>query len=114
MPLQKFVRLVRLWQKRLRLLDWNIKVKFVPAGDIPDEDAHSEWDDERMQSEIEVSDALTADQFEHTVVHELLHLRLSDWTPKQYGDPKVERAVNLLCDSFLTAYKRRKRKVISV
>ncbi len=106
---QKLKRLLRLWQKRLRLLDWSVTVALVPQEEIPGEEGHNDWDDEDMSSRIRIVDVPDEVKVEAVLVHELIHLRLADWEAETYGDPKLERAVNLLTDSFLTAYRRRKR-----
>jgi len=108
MSSQKLNRLLHLWQKRLRLLDWNITVVLVPQEEIPGEEGHNDWTDEEMSSRIRIIDVPDEGKVEAFLVHELIHLRLADWEVETYGDPKLERAVNLLTDSFLTAYRRRK------
>lgn len=106
---QKLKRLLRLWQKRLRLLDWDITVTLVSQDEIPGQEGHNDWFDEEMRSSILIVNGADEAKIEAVLVHELLHLRLSDWEVETLGDPKLERAINLLTDSFLTAYRHRKR-----
>lgn len=99
-------RLVQTWQRRLRLQDWKISAQFATQEELEDEVAHIDYEDEEIWAKIKVLDR---PEVEADLVHELMHLRLDDWET-EYHEPKKERAINLLTDCFLSAYKRRKRK----
>lgn len=104
---KELARLCRLWQKRLRLLDWKVEVSILPAEEMGDCDGHNYYEDEQIWAKVRLADAPDL-ELEETLVHELLHLRLSAW-PGPYDNPPLETAVNLLADAFMTAYHGSKK-----
>ena len=75
-----------LWQKRLQLQDWSIKVEITRPCDLrPGTLGNVHWDPEKKTARIRVLsvadyrmsyDRALADM-EDTIVHELIHLRLA-------------------------------------
>lgn len=71
--------LFRRWQRKLRLLDWDIQVQYVRAWD----DGHAtrfglcRCNRDRGEAEIEIFDPrIRAHDVESTLVHELMHVKL--------------------------------------
>jgi hypothetical protein len=95
------------WQPRLKLSDWDIDIKYCDIGELKGDMARIEWDDGNQIAEISV---LPEDQYqtnkgmilydaEVSIVHELVHLRLSDIEPKEgYHE---ERAVNAIAQALV-------------
>ena len=110
MEQKPLARLCRTWQRRLRLQDWRVEVRFAPSEEFPkDEQARVEYDDTELTATILLQDQGEPEVIERTLVHELLHLRLAAWEAP-YGHPPVETAINLLADSLYAGYRRRRRK----
>jgi len=102
-------RMCRTWQRRLRLMDWRIAVRYLPAAEMGEDLGRCEYDDTEMEATISiVADGEHPGHSERTLVHELLHLRLAAWSAP-HGDPAQETAINLLADSILAAYRRRRK-----
>ena len=89
------------WQHRLKLDDWKIEARIVRIWELkPDTLGNVKWNRDKRSAVIRVlnpvdydlpADKIAAD-IENTVVHELLHVRLSS-LPKDKGNPKVEEGV---------------------
>ncbi len=78
------------WQKRLGLTEWFVAVKW---GKLPEgEAANIEWNHGRLTAEM----TLRRGEGEHTVVHELLHLRLEGHSEPHPENLDYERAINVL------------------
>ena len=104
----ELIRLVRLWQKRLRLQDWDVTPIVRTVADMPDTLGEIAPDEGEMKAPMSIRE----DQGEATVVHELLHLRLWPYSDGDANEPNHEAretAINLLADCFVRAYPRRKR-----
>ncbi len=89
----------RYWQTELGLTDWRIHLRFPKAGEISQEYAgHTYWKPEYPEGLIIVDRSAGA----HTIVHELLHIRLEGHriACKRY-DPLYERALNCLAEALL-------------
>jgi hypothetical protein len=102
----ELTRLCRLWQRRLRLMDWRVTVAIVPAADLNGSYGDGNLDGYEMTAAIRIADNAPV---ESTLIHELLHLRLLPWGVDDTDERQT--AMNLLADSFLQAYPRRKRDV---
>ena len=105
------------WQARLRLLDWDIKAKFVPLNELDHEtEAHIAYDIYHSEAVIsllhpEQADLLGQKLHEYDVdfslVHELVHLRLADVSDPESGiSEHEERAVNMIARAFVEADRR--------
>lgn len=94
-------RLTKLWQKRLRIQDWEVRVSLMTAQDRPDAFGHTDIDITEMRADVRVRDD---DNAEATLVHELLHLRLICFGVDD--DDAKQTAMNLLADAFMRAYRR--------
>jgi hypothetical protein len=79
----------RLWQKRLRLQDWHVRVRTRPSAgwDRMDDDGECRITDTLKHAVITIRDSLDSprdepayDQ-EKTLVHELLHLHTHAFAP---------------------------------
>ena len=103
-----------IWQKRLRLEDWNISVVVSRATELkPKTLGNIHWDSEKKTASLRVLDPadykLPFDEMlkdvEFTVVHELIHLELSAvLSPLQRNDAnrrEEEHAVNHMADALL-------------
>ncbi len=102
------------WQKRLKLEDWNIKIMLARTGDLkPRTLGNIHWDSEKKEATIRVldpadyeleHDAMLQDM-EFTVVHELIHLELapllSTVTRSEASRRDEEHTVNAISDAIL-------------
>lgn len=106
--------LVRKWQRRLRLLDWDITAQYV---DEPDEDeqwvGNCQCDRNRQRARIRIVEpghegwepgemGVDFGSVEAVLLHELLHVRLWDITQSS-GDllPHEERVIETLVPLLL-------------
>ncbi len=107
---KQLTRLCRTWQRRLRLQDWRVEVRYATQEEMGDEVGHVDYDDTELTGTIRVpdSDTASAESIERTLIHELLHLRLAAWEAP-YGHPPLETAINLLADSLYAGYRRRRK-----
>lgn len=103
----RLARLCRTWQRRLRLQDWRVDIRFAPADEMGDEWGHTDYDDTAQSASVRLLDQEDA-AVEQTLIHELLHLRLAAWDAP-YNHPPLETAINLLADSLYTGYRRTRR-----
>ncbi len=103
-----------LWQKRLKLQDWNIVVEMTRATDLkPRTLGNIHWDLDKKTALIHVLDPADyhmpfrdmLNDMEFTVVHELIHLELSPvLSPLSRSDANrrdEEHAVNQMADALL-------------
>lgn len=108
------VERLSVWQKRLKLQDWNISLVVSRATDLkPKTLGNIHWDTEKKTATLRVLDPadykLPFDEMlqdvEFTVVHELIHLELAPvLSPLQRNDANrrsEEHAVNDMADALL-------------
>ena len=108
------VERLSVWQKRLKLQDWNISLIVSRATELkPKTLGNIHWDTDKKTATIRVLDPadykLPFDEMlqdlEFTVVHELIHLELSPvLSPLQRNDAnrrEEEHAVNYMADALL-------------
>lgn len=99
------------WQKRLRLQDWRVKVKYVRMCEMSDRDDRNGeclWNIAAKSATIRVllpehrnvssgpagvNDDEYATDEEMTLVHELVHLHLADWWDTNGTDDLHKRAL---------------------
>jgi len=104
-----------IWQKRLKLEDWNISFKLVRLTDLkPKTLGNIHWDSDLKKASMSIlcpadykmafSDALK--DMEFTVVHELVHLQLSSLPRNEASRSAEEKAVNTLTEALLTLDRR--------
>lgn len=95
------------WQKRLRLADWNIGVRVVPAMEMerPDLRGCIEWHTHEKAATISLVHPDDATRqggivpyiIEDTLLHELLHLHLLGWqTDSDRELAELEFAINAI------------------
>jgi hypothetical protein len=110
----------KLWQKKLRLQDWNIHVSVCRLNEMPDQDCigfikpEIERKDAKMLILSPMDSPLVSDNFINheeinyalTIVHELLHLHLFPFTQRLNEQETVaeEQAVNALSRCIVAAY----------
>jgi len=103
-----------LWQRRLKLEDWNISVVVSRATELkPKTLGNIHWDSDKKTAVIRVLDPADykmpfddmLKDMEFTVVHELIHLELSPvLSPLQRNDANrrdEEHTVNAMADALL-------------
>jgi hypothetical protein len=99
-----------IWQKRLKLEDWNITFKLVRLSELkPKTLGNIHWDSDVKKASMSIlcpadyklsfPDALK--DMEFTVVHELVHLQLSSLPRNEASRSAEEKAVNTLTDALL-------------
>jgi hypothetical protein len=104
-----------IWQKRLKLEDWNITFKLVHLSDLkPKTLGNIHWDADLKKASMNIlcpadykmafPDALK--DMEFTVVHELVHLQLSSLPRNEASRSAEEKAVNTLTDALLNLDRR--------
>jgi hypothetical protein len=104
-----------LWQKRLNLTAWNIRLKLTRSSELrPKTVGNIHWDAVTHAAEIHVlapedyklsTPAMLADM-EFTVVHELVHLQLSSLPRSEASRGAEEHAVNQLTQALLDLDRR--------
>jgi hypothetical protein len=104
-----------LWQKRLSLTAWNIRLKFSRSFELrPKTLGNIHWDAETHTAEIHVlapedyklsASEMLADM-EFTVVHELVHLQLSSLPRSEASRSAEEHAVNQITQALLNLDRR--------
>jgi hypothetical protein len=101
---------VAVWQKRLKLDEWNIAVMMVRKDALkPDTLGGIKWDKKKRSATLwtldpadyTVSDEDMRKDLEFTVVHELIHLELSSLPKSEASRRTEERAVNQLAEALL-------------
>jgi hypothetical protein len=108
------VERLSVWQKRLKLEDWNISLVVARATELkPKTLGNIHWDTDKKTAIIRVLDPADyklpfnemLQDLEFTVVHELIHLELSPvLSPLQRNDAnrrEEEHAVNHFADALL-------------
>jgi hypothetical protein len=104
-----------LWQKRLSLASWNIRLKFTRSSELrPKTLGNIHWDANTHTAEIHVlapedyklsTRDMLADM-EFTVVHELVHLQLSSLPRSEASRSAEEHAVNQITQALLDLDRR--------
>jgi hypothetical protein len=113
---EKFVnQRLQVWQDRLNLKDWNIKIQMTRADKLePKTLGNINWDADVKSAKIAVLSTydyklpyrdMLADM-EFTVVHELVHLELSSLPRSEASRRVEERAVNEIASALLKLAKR--------
>jgi hypothetical protein len=101
---------VSVWQKRLKLDEWNIAIMMVRKDALkPDTLGGIRWDKKKRTATLwtldpadyTVSDEDMRKDLEFTVVHELIHLELSSLPKSEASRRTEERAVNQLAEALL-------------
>jgi hypothetical protein len=100
-----------IWQKRLNLDDWSIKIVVSHSSDLkPKTLGNIHWDADTKSATIRVlhpSDyklptfQAMLDDMEFTVVHELIHLELASLPRSDASRRDEEYAVNRIADALL-------------
>jgi Zn-dependent peptidase ImmA (M78 family) len=107
MTLSQLKKLTSSWQKKLRLLDWDIAVRWMSREEENGEFAHANgyciWSEQHKSAKIVIS--RNSEDIDHTVVHELLHVLLDGHLPiaKAHVRDVIphEFAINALADALL-------------
>src|SRR5690242_19859948 len=112
---QKFVDgKLQFWQRRLNLQKWAISIQLVRSSALkPKTLGNIHWDADVMHATIDVQSSYDyempvkemLDDMEFTVVHELVHLRLSSLPRSEASRGAEEHAVNELTRAFLKLAK---------
>jgi hypothetical protein len=117
-------RLLRYWQRRLRLADWKCSIRFAPKTELKDCQGKNEHNENARTSEILVLNPADYDPNEYpgkipqdvedTVVHELLHLHFSWFKPRNKAEEiMLEQAIESIAGALI-ALKRRKKSITGV
>lgn len=103
--LQAANRLVKLWRKRLNLLDWTIFVHIESKLTETDYWAQVHWSSDEQRATIDLRPELPGTQLEVTIVHELLHVRFQGHEPYPGDNVNTERALNSTAAALVAAYR---------
>jgi hypothetical protein len=99
-----------IWQKRLKLEDWNISFKLLRLSELkPKTLGNIHWDSDVKKANMSVlcpadyklSFPEALKDMEYTVVHELVHLQLSSLPRNEASRSAEEKAVNTLTEALL-------------
>jgi hypothetical protein len=99
-----------IWQKRLKLAHWNIRLKMVRTSELkPKTLGNIHWDTKSKTATIRILDVCDyklpypemLKDMEFTVVHELIHLQLSSLPRSEASRSAEERAVNHITDALI-------------
>lgn len=111
--------LCALWQKRLRLQDWNVRLVVKDAEDIEDAFAQirPQLDSKkavmhvRRPGDVSTLDMQLGYDVEEYVVHELLHLHAEAFVPEDHDSHEyqaIEQAVGVLADCIVRLSRENK------
>jgi hypothetical protein len=101
---------VSVWQKRLKLDEWNIAIMMVRKDALkPDTLGGIRWDKKKLTATLwtldpadyNMSEEDMRKDLEFTVVHELIHLELASLPKSEASRRTEERAVNQLAEALL-------------
>lgn len=102
---RRVLALVRLWRERLHLTDWKVSVLVEPIPPEEDCKAYCQAQPEYREMVVAVdNEAVTPDELEATIVHELLHghvEHLAGLALAMAGDDPVKREVVRLAEESL-------------
>lgn len=84
-------------QRRLKLIEWDIKVEFDEGLDEDDTDGCISWQTDYKQATLKLNPLRKEQSQRETIVHELLHLLFQGHTDYSGRDPLFEFALNTLC-----------------
>lgn len=104
--------LCALWQKRLRLQDWNVSLAVKSAEDMEDGFAAIRPQLEskkavmhvRQPGDVSSLDTQLGYDIEEYIAHELLHLHMEEFTPEDHDSHEyqaIEQAVGILADCMI-------------
>lgn len=101
------------WQKRLRLTDWRVSIKYTRASEgLGENEGRCTWNLHRKEACIEVLDPVdhpTNKAFpcdtEVTVVHELVHLHFAPFDAEEESAESVaqEQAIECIAQALVEA-----------
>jgi hypothetical protein len=113
---QKYLeRRCRYWQGRLRLLDWNVTIRFCPQSELDDDaQAKCHWNEHARTCSIKIvnpdeyESALGVKQdIEDTIRHELIHLHFVFLgVLKGTNLILLEQAIESISGAFIAPKKR--------
>lgn len=115
-------RMLKYWQRKLRLTDWKITIKFATLEELDGDQGKNTYLIEAKTSEILVLNpheykpeeypGKQPQDVENTVVHELLHLHLAPWKTRNAAEEvQMEQAIESMADAFRSFKQRRKNAV---
>jgi hypothetical protein len=91
---------VKEWQARLGLQNWEVSITVVEPEVLGDNEAETLWDPREALAEIKIK--RNVQDFKHTIIHELIHLRIQGHTdPPDKEDILLEVAINKLSAAFV-------------
>ncbi len=105
------------WQRRLRLSDWDVKIQIVRQSEMKSETFQGQvgWTINGKQAIIKILDPIDYDpsllwpqDHEQTLVHELLHLHSAPFDDFDAGGPKdvaLEQMIDLTAIALVNAYR---------
>ena len=98
------------WQKRLRLLSWDINIEFKHRRELTDMSRHGEvcynWETASATIKVSHGDELSEycsgrkESIERIIVHELLELLINPITDDRCQTDK-EQAINMITDALI-------------
>lgn len=111
---KRLERVLKVWQKALHLLDWEVKIRMVRARENDNNQGQVAFNLNKRQALITVMNPLDYDNpefpqdIERTIVHELIHLHLAPLNTPPDGPMWIaeEQAINALADAFVRLQRK--------
>lgn len=115
MTREELADLCAAWQRRLRLQDWEVRVRLVQRGELDHPDVYGKIDWLLHHKAASISLVDSADMAAHdphydqerTLVHELLHLHFLAWETESGtpADTALEQALTALARALVALHR---------
>jgi len=102
MTIARVREIVAEYRALLDLTDWDIRCRWSRRGELADADGQCRWQPEYRIADVVLRRQQPDSEIPHTVVHELLHLRLQGHTLNEAPyDPQLELGINRTAAAIL-------------
>lgn len=117
MTILELQRLKTRWQRRLRILDWDVSISFATSSELEDcygdcavlaEEKCAKIRILRQDDWVGLPTAWSPEQVTATLVHELLHIPLAPWpVDSDAAVREKEQAINCMTTALYQPRKKR-------
>ena len=106
--LKELRHMCKVWQRRLRLLDWRLTLQMVPELTEGEQELWGRLESTPgvMEATIFIAAGIPPEAVEPTLVYELLHIRLQPFD--EPDEQAKENAIDLIASTLLAAYPHRR------